>query len=144
MQDKTRVFSLAAIAAAAFLVLAGPAFACSCAPPPDTPHEVMRRTPVLFWGRAVHMTEIQGERFYVVETWAGNAVSPATVTVRTRAQSAACGIELPLNQVELIGGTAKDGYVYANLCTKYWIDAHRPTITRLMKDCTPFAPCPAK
>jgi hypothetical protein len=104
----------------------------------------MRQTPILFWGRAVNVTEIQGERFYVVETWAGNAASPATVTVRTNAHPAACGVELPLNQAELIGGTSRGGHVYVNLCAKYWIDTHRPTITRLMQSCQPFAPCPGR
>lgn len=135
-------FMLALGGIAVWLALGGESLACSCAPPPATAQEAMRAAPVLFWGRAVAVKESGGERTYDVETWAGTAVSPVTVPVKTRSHSAACGIELPLNQVELIAGSAKDGFVFATLCTKYWINTHRPAIVEILKTCEPFRPCP--
>jgi hypothetical protein len=129
---------------ALWLALPGAAAACSCAPPPPDAAEVLRSTPVIFWGRAVAVSEAAPLRTYTVEVWAGNAALPATVAVKTANRSAACGVELAIGPVELIAGVEKDGAVWINLCAKYWIDAHRPAIEALMRDCKPFQPCPAR
>jgi hypothetical protein len=131
-----------AVILAAWLISAEPASSCSCVRPPTTAEEVMRKIPLLFWGRAVSMQEAGGERVYAVELWAGNAALPMTVSVKTQRNSAACGIDLPLNQVELIAASTRDGAIRAGLCNKHWVDAHKQAISEILKSCRPFAPCP--
>jgi len=134
-----------ALGAFAFwLALPGAAAACSCAPPPPDAAAVLRSTPVIFWGRAVAVSEAARLRTYTVEVWAGNAALPATVAVKTASHSAACGVELAIGVIELIAGVGKDGAVWTNLCSKFAVDAHRPAIEALMRDCKPFGPCPAR
>ena len=141
MSHSRRFLTLAAVLAA-WLSAGAPALSCSCVRPPPTPEEVMRAIPLLFWGRAVGVQEDGKERVYAVEVWAGNAALPVTVAVRTARNSAACGVELKLNQAELIAGSLRDGNIHANLCNKYWVDAHKPAITEILKACKPFSPCP--
>lgn len=102
----------------------------------------MRRAGVLFWGRALAVQQTDGERVYTVEIWGGNHALPVTVSVRTARHSASCGIELPLNEAEIIAGSVKDNAVYANLCMQYWVKTHRAQIVEHLKKCTPFRPCP--
>lgn len=129
---------------ALWLAFAGAAAACSCAPPPPDAAEVLRSTPVIFWGRAVAVSEAAPLRTYAVEVWAGNAALPATVAVKTMNHTAMCGVELALGAVELIAGVEKDGAVWTNLCSKFAVDTHRRAIEALMRDCKPFQPCPAR
>jgi hypothetical protein len=131
-----------AAALATFLISGTPALSCSCARPPVTAQEVVKKTPLLFWGRAIAMQEKGKERVYTVELWGGNAPLPVTIAVRTERNSAACGIELPLNQVELIAASTRDGAVRAGLCAKSWVDTHKQAIAEILKTCQPFAPCP--
>jgi hypothetical protein len=131
-----------ALMLAAWLVSGESALSCSCEKPPATPQEVVRKIPLLFWGRAVSMQQKGNERVYAIELWAGNAPLPTTISVRTQRNSAACGVELPLNQVELIAGSVRDGAIQAGLCNKHWVDTHKAAITEMLKSCGPFAPCP--
>jgi hypothetical protein len=131
-----------AAALAATLMSSAPALGCSCMRPPASAQEVMRTIPLLFWGRAVSMQEQGSERVYAVELWAGNEPLPVTVAVRTQRHSAACGVELPLNRVELIAGSVRDGNIWAGLCNKHWVDAHKAAIAALLKACQPFSRCP--
>lgn len=133
---------LAAIVMLATVLPVGQCLACSCAPPPQSAEEVMRMIPVLFWGRAVAVQDSGGDRVYAVEVWGGNAVLPGRISVRTARHSAACGIELPLSQVHLIGGAVQGEFVHANLCTQYWVKTHHPAIVERLKACAPFQPCP--
>jgi hypothetical protein len=141
MRHRRKFLTLAALLGA-WLSSAAPALGCSCVRPPATPQEVMRQVPLLFWGRAVSMQEEGNERVYAVEVWAGNAALPVTVAVRTQRHSAACGIELPLNQAELIAASTRDGHVQAGLCMKHWVDQHKAALAELLKICKPFTPCP--
>ena len=138
-----RKFLAPAAMLVAWLSSGAPAQSCSCVRPPATPQEVMRKVPLLFWGRAVSVQEEGNERVYAVEVWVGNAALPVTVAVRTQRHSAACGIELPLNQAELIAGAARDGYVQAGQCTKYWVDQHKAAITEMLKTCQALRALPA-
>ena len=88
------------------------------------------------------MQEEGNERIYAVEVWAGNAALPVTIPVRTQRHSAACGIELPLNQSELIAASPRDGHLQAGLCMKHWVDQHKAALAEMLKACQPFAPCP--
>lgn len=137
-------FGSGVIAVVAWLMLSGGAFACSCAPPPATPEEVLRSTPVIFWGRAIGVSESQGLRTYIVELWGGNSALPVTISVKTAIHSAACGVDLPMYEPDLIAGSAKDGNVYANLCARCWVAKHKPAIIDLLQACRPFEPCPAR
>lgn len=128
----------------AWLALSGESYACSCANPSSTTaKQLVRGTPILFWGRAVSFEDQNGDdRVYTVETWGGNSIMPQTVRVMTRTQSAMCGVELPLNKAVLIGGVAKDGYVHTNLCLHYHIQHYDPAITKVLRTCRAFARCP--
>lgn len=141
--NRLRTGFVAMLALWAVILGASHAFACSCATPPVSPAEVMANIPLMFWGRAVSVQESGGTRAYVVEVWAGKAVLPVTVVVKTASSGPACGIELPLGKVELIAGVPKDGAVFANQCSKYWVDTHKAAIMELLKGCEPFGPCPA-
>jgi hypothetical protein len=141
MRHGQKLLMLAAMLAA-WLSSGAPALSCSCVRPPATPQEVMRKVPLLFWGRAVSMQEEGNERVYAVEVWAGNAALPVTIAVRTQRHSAACGIELSLNQAELIAASPRDGHVQAGLCMKHWVDKHKAALAEMLKACQPFGPCP--
>lgn len=84
-------------------------FACKCAPPPD-PAEALAQSTAVFEAQVTQVNTTADElevTMRVTRAWKG--VDTETIRVRTRKDSAACGVEFAMSQVWL---------VYANQTTE--------------------------
>jgi len=119
--------------AAAFLSAAAvPALACSCLCPRDT-EAWLQKIPVVFVGRAISETP-SGHlvRYEFRVTAVGKGKIPARVTVVTAGDSAACGVQFPLNRETMIGAHHGPLGMMANLCTQMCLDQRRLAVRFLL------------
>lgn len=98
---------LGLIAGIIALATPNPSLACKCAPPPSV-SDALREASAVFEGRVTHQTAEDTElevTLNVVQAWKG--VQMETVRVRTRADSAACGVELTIGESYLVYATQR-------------------------------------
>jgi MYXO-CTERM domain-containing protein len=94
---------------AAFFAVPSTSFACKCAPPPE-PAEALAQSTAVFEAQVTQVNTTTDElevTMRVTRAWKG--VDTETIRVRTRKDSAACGVEFAVSQVWL---------VYANQTTE--------------------------
>jgi hypothetical protein len=92
-----------------------PAYACSCAAVPEP--ELIRKAEVIFTWTASRDEPVGDTRTYtfaVDRVYRGQV--PASQTVNTPSQSAACGLELTGAEPFLVLGYIRDGVLWADLC----------------------------
>jgi hypothetical protein len=102
-------FGSVAMVLAVHFAAPNPSFACKCAPPPD-PAEALAQSTAVFEAQVTQVNTTADElevTMHVTRAWKG--VDTETIRVRTRKDSAACGVEFALNQIWL---------VYANQTTE--------------------------
>jgi hypothetical protein len=98
---------LGLIAGIIALATPNPSSACKCAPPPSVP-DALREASAVFEGRVMQRTALDLEvevTLNVVQAWKG--VQTETIRVRTRAESAACGVEFAPNESYLVYATQR-------------------------------------
>jgi hypothetical protein len=102
-------FGSIAMVLAAHFAAPTPSFACKCAPPPD-PAEALAQSSAVFEAQVTQVNTTADElevTLHVTRAWKG--VDTETIRVRTRKDSAACGVEFAMHQIWL---------VYANQTTE--------------------------
>jgi MYXO-CTERM domain-containing protein len=102
-------FGSIALVLTVHFVAPSPSFACKCAPPP-APAEALAQSSAVFEAQVTQVNATADElevTMHVTRAWKG--VDTETIRVRTRKDSAACGVEFALNQIWL---------VYANQTTE--------------------------
>jgi hypothetical protein len=90
------------LAGAAALLLPSPSLACKCAPPPPVP-EALPQASAVFEGIVTQLAPVAEEvevSLRVTRTWKG--VSTETVRVRTRKDTAACGVAFEVGRGYLV------------------------------------------
>lgn len=98
---------LGLIAGIVALVTPNPSFACKCAPPPGVP-DALREATAVFEGRVTQQSAQDLElevTLNVVQAWKG--VQTETIRVRTRADSAACGVPFATGESYLVYATQR-------------------------------------
>lgn len=94
-----------AVITAGLVVLVGvpsTSFACKCAPPPEAA-EALAQSTAVFEGQVTQLNTIADElevSLRVTRAWKG--VDTETIRVRTRKDTAACGVEFAMGQVWLV------------------------------------------
>ena len=110
------VLSLVVAASAALAATAGPAYACSCAPP--DPRSLLGQADGAFVGRLVGRQELDAGRArftFEVERSLKGALG-ATVDVESASDGAACGIETPIGSRIGLFVERRDGRWTSSLC----------------------------
>jgi hypothetical protein len=91
-----------ATACAALLAVPTPSFACKCAPPPEVA-EALAQSTAVFEAQVTQLNTTAEElevSLRVTRAWKG--VETETIRVRTRKESAACGVQFAMGQVWLV------------------------------------------
>ena len=102
LEPLARTLAICALAASAVLITSSTSFACKCAPPPG-PTEALAQASAVFEAQVaqLHPVELDLEvTFKVVRAWKG--VDGETVRVRTRRDTAACGIPFETGKSYLV------------------------------------------
>ena len=110
------VLALVVAATAALAATAGPAYACSCAPP--DPRSLLGQADGAFVGRLVSRQEVAAGRTrftFAVERSVKGALG-STVVVESASNSAACGIETPVGSRIGLFLERRDGGWTSSLC----------------------------
>jgi len=128
--------------AAAFVLGAPPALACSCRCQADAAAFV-REVPIFFRGRPVAETvegAVRSYSFAVSVVHKGDAMQQALV--KTPAESAACGVQFVLDREALVGVRPSADGLHVNSCTQFCIAQKQAEIEALLARCVRGAPCP--
>lgn len=117
------------LAAAAFVLGAAPALACTCGCNKD---RLLETTPVFFVGRPVAVKQAEGRLHYEVEVVSViKGTLPNRVVVTSPAGGGACRVTYDLRKIVLIGARREANELQTNLCTDLCVRQNREAIEAL-------------